>query len=347
MSDIAHSERDKDRRAEVAGEWLLLLRENEVPEETVSRWIEWCHSDERNLRAFEELQSLWQAAARHPPDAQQLALLLRSDDRGVRRRRSARQRMLSTRGWIGMAASAAALCLVALLLVGKFGAPLENRGVRRAGPTDSVTTPLATNQETVLPDGSQVDLGARSAIDVAYTGTQRRLELRSGQAFFRVKHDATHPFVVQAGNIRVTAVGTAFDVRNSGTQVAVTVQEGTVEVTDAGNHGTPAQATAGYQLVIDTSTGASRRSIVDPQMATAWRSGRLEFAGDSLDVVIASVNRYSARQIVLGDPSLGKLTFTGTVFVDSIDASLDGMQQVFPLDVHRSSREVILVKRAN
>ena len=51
------------------------------------------------------------------------------------------------------------------------------------------------------------------------------------------------------------------------------------------------------------------------------------------------------RPIALGDSSLGKLTFTGTVLVDSIDASLDAMQQVFPLEVHRSEHQVILIKR--
>ena len=80
--------------------------------------------------------------------------------------------------------------------------------------------------------------------------------------------------------------------------------------------------------MVDSSTGATRRSIVDPQMATAWRAGRLEFAGDSLATVIASVNRYSVRPIVLEDPALAQLTFTGTVFVDAIDASLDAMQQI-------------------
>ena len=118
-----------------------------------------------------------------------------------------------------------------------------------------------------------------------------------------------------------------------------------MEVTNAAAHAEPMRAEAGYQLVLDTVTGAVRRSIVDPGMAVAWRAGRLEFAGDTLDVVIASVNRYTSRPIVLGDPALGKLTFTGTVFVDSIDASLDAMQQVFPLEVHRSEHEVILVER--
>jgi transmembrane sensor len=345
MIDVARSGEERGRSGE-AGEWLLRLNDPEVSEETLAQWIEWCDSDERNLRAFEQMQSVWRAAAKHPPDARQLALLMRSDHQGPDRGRPSRM-VPRARRWFAVVASIAAISAMALLLLREPGARLGNPTVLRAGTVDSVNTPVAMNQEAVLPDGSRVELGARSALDVEFTGTQRTLELRTGQAFFRVKHDSAHPFIVDAGNVRVIAVGTAFDVRKSGTQVAVTIQEGTVEVRSVVNQdATPVRATAGYQLVIDTPTGIIRRSIVDPEMTTAWRSGRLEFAGDPLDVVIASVNRYSARPIVLGDPALGQLIFTGTVFVDSIDASLDAMQQVFPLDVHRSEHEVILIKRA-
>ena len=61
--------------------------------------------------------------------------------------------------------------------------------------------------------------------------------------------------------------------------------------------------------------------------------------------MIASVNRYSVRPIVLEDPALAQLTFTGTVFVDAIDASLDAMQQVFPLRVQRAALEIVIVRR--
>ena len=54
MTDTLQSEPAKDRREQRAGEWLLLLREQDVSEDTVARWIEWCHGDDKNLRAFED-----------------------------------------------------------------------------------------------------------------------------------------------------------------------------------------------------------------------------------------------------------------------------------------------------
>jgi transmembrane sensor len=343
MSDGQVSDRGDARRTQAASNWLITLGESDIPETTVLEWIEWCESDPRNLREFEKMQSLWRAMAEQPPDAQQLAELRRPEVTLSEGQRRPRKPTRFAR--LAIAASIAMLCVIVWVAGGSAGIRLIRNGAEHTARIDSVQTPVATNRQAVLPDGSHVDMGARSILDVDFTGTQRRLKLRHGQAFFRVKHDATHPFVVDAGNIRVIAVGTAFDVRRSGAEVSVTVQEGTVEVQKDGSAMAPVRATAGYQLVFDTATGEMRRSIVDPEMALAWRDGRLEFAGDTLDAVIESVNRYAPRPIVIADPALGKLTFTGTVFVDSIDASLDAMQQVFPLQVRRSEHEIILMAR--
>jgi ferric-dicitrate binding protein FerR (iron transport regulator) len=62
-------------------------------------------------------------------------------------------------------------------------------------------------------------------------GTSTREVFLEGQAFLRVRHDSTRPFVVNAGGTRAIDLGTAFEVRaypNEGVRVAVT--EGVVEV---------------------------------------------------------------------------------------------------------------------
>jgi len=158
--------------------------------------------------------------------------------------------------------------------------------------------------------------------------------------------------VVEVGDLRIVAVGTAFNVRRSGTQVAVTVQEGAVEVSGGEvaarakvDDRQPMRVASGEQLVVNVMSGEVREAAVDPAMALAWRAGRLEFTGDSLDTVVASVNRYSHRSIRLSDPTLGGLSFTGTVFLQDIDAWLDGLQQVFPVKVDRSANAEVVLKR--
>jgi transmembrane sensor len=337
-------------RLEAAGHWLIRLQEDDLSEAEMVEWMQWGAADPRNLQAFEELQSLAEAASAHAPPPSVLTRLLQADPpaepqpalpsaRPVPGPRASRLRRYF---WPAIAATAAVACVAGWLAFETGGS--HRGGALRAATVDTLRTRLGANQSAVLPDGSNVDIGARSVIEVDFRGPRRRLQLKDGQAFFKVRHASSQPFVVNAGEVEVVAVGTAFDVRRSRTEVAVTVQEGVVNVIPNGG-GAAVRTPAGYQAVFDIGTRRIHRAVVDTEAALAWRDGRLEFNGDSLDAVVASVNRYSQRRVIIRDRQLGQLAFTGTVFIDSIDASLDALAEVFPLEVQRNEREVILTAR--
>ncbi|MGD9599284.1 MAG: FecR domain-containing protein [Steroidobacteraceae bacterium] len=325
------------QRLQEAGLWLIRLQEDALTDREMSDWVTWCERDPENLEAFEQLRALWQAADRLPNDRQPLL----------------RKRIPL---WASLAAS-----IVLALVVGAISHATRDRPVSwHASGRELMQTSVAQNQPAILPDGSQLEIGGHSTVAVQYGVLERKLQLRDGEAFFRVQHDAGRPFIVEVGDLQIVAIGTAFNVRRAGPQVAVTVQEGAVEVRSKRGDGpagpgladpaaaktmaldAPVSVHAGQQLVVDSRTGASHQSPIDPTVVLAWRSGRLEFVGDSLGTVVASVNRYAERPITLGDPGLGKLTFTGTVFLESIDAWLDGLQQVFPVTVERSESVAVV-----
>src|SRR6185503_10826379 len=127
------------------------------------------------------------------------------------------------------------LAAAAVLLVA--GAVKLRSGTETVGDSIALTSPeMRTNageQRTFnLADGSTVILGAASTLRVAEGfGTSTREVYLEGQAFLRVVHDSTRPFVVNAAGTRTTDLGTAFEVRaypNEMVRVAVT--EGMVEV---------------------------------------------------------------------------------------------------------------------
>jgi len=64
-----------------------------------------------------------------------------------------------------------------------------------------------------LADGSVVTLDTASRVSLDLTTANREVHLLGGQANFEVAKDKARPFVVYAGDRRITAVGTAFDVR--------------------------------------------------------------------------------------------------------------------------------------
>jgi transmembrane sensor len=349
---------DYGRWREAAG-WLLRLSEDAQSEADISAWIAWCEADPENLLALERLETLWCSVRENPPPAVMVAKLLSAgpalNPQPVANPQPAAPRI---RVPFRLAASIT-LFLGALALVAGSGRwRVDSPKAIPGSPAESV---LAQNQNTVLADGSNVDLGARSSVDVEFTPSHRLLKLRSGEAYFEVRHDKTRPFVVSAGNVQVVAVGTAFDVRRSESEVVITVQEGTVEIFRASQldpklvldpaappsrRNTAASwATAGEQVIFNAASGQVRRSLVDPSVAVAWRQGRMEFIGDSLESVIEAVNRYASRPIVLADPTLGKVAFTGTIFLDSIDQWIDSLPKVLPIVIDRRDQDAIELRR--
>lgn len=76
-----------------------------------------------------------------------------------------------------------------------------------------VSNPRGKVSKVVLPDGSTVWLNADSHLSFPerFVGKTRDVSL-SGEAYFCVKHDARHPFVVTTEQLVTTVHGTVFDV---------------------------------------------------------------------------------------------------------------------------------------
>jgi transmembrane sensor len=327
-------------RLEQASEWLLRMDNPARTEEDVNEWLRWCDEDSENLVAFEAFQTDWRDldALKVGADAEEPVLTAPTARESPRRpvSRIRRRRLLVP------LAAAACLVLVALAVIwlpNEHGSSSPRRQVAAA----------QTNRAATLPDGSRVMLSAQTSINVDFNGSKRNLELSVGEAYFKVKHDRQHPFIVHAGDISVTAVGTAFDVRRESDEVTVTVEEGTVEI--AGNvfasKGLPTtwRAEAGYQLTYSSQGRTAMITNVDTSSALKWRSGELAYVWEPLGAVIEDLNRYSEHKVIIKDPAIAELRFTGTVFTASMDDWLKAVEQVYPVRAERSADgDIVLIE---
>jgi transmembrane sensor len=197
--------------------------------------------------------------------------------------------------------------------------------------------------ETMLSDGSKVELAPRSSIEVSYTDKVRELSLSSGEGYFSVAPNKERPFVVKVGSLNVRAVGTEFNVRRAEGRVVVTVTKGTVDVYPGAAQQISADITRpgpggvrvseGNEVTWATDTKAPMVAAIDTKHAATWRQGRLEYIQEPLSSVIADVNRYSTRQIVIGDKEVGQMSFTGTVLTDETGEWLRSLPSVFPVKI--------------
>jgi transmembrane sensor len=102
----------------------------------------------------------------------------------------------------------------------------------------TASTPRGGTYQVILPDGTHVWLNADSRISfpVQFSEGPRKI-LLSGEAYFEVKKDERHPFIVSSKGQEVTVLGTHFNVNSYADEenIETTLLEGAVKVS-AGDH---------------------------------------------------------------------------------------------------------------
>jgi transmembrane sensor len=198
-----------------------------------------------------------------------------------------------------IAAGAAAICLSAVLA---FAAKLVW--------FDHTLQTVASEFRTVpLSDGSSIVAAPYTSLHHDIGDQQRLISLEEGKAVFRVAKDKSRPFFVEAGRVLVKATGTKFTVERHGSDVSVTMHEGSVVVApSAGSEGTFQVAS----LAADdqwTLSGAEEPNFdhVDGKKELDWSYGRLEFGvGDTVGEAAAEFNQYNATKIIVDKATGGR-----------------------------------------
>ncbi len=294
---------------EQAGEWIVRLSADTLAAEEIAEWVQWCEAQPENLAAFERLQGGWYAL-----DALKIPVPVQAPAK-VRARRIGRI------GW-SAAAGLTVLSLAAYQLWWNEQ-PVQNK-----------VAAADINRSATLPDGSSMVLSARTSVTVDYTGTHRHLNLSRGEAYFEVQHDEVRPFVVRAGEVSVTAIGTAFDVRHEDSRIIVTVADGIVDVAGSGSSSGAAnrwRVAAGYQVAYSSRERTATIALVDTNAILKWREGQLAYLWEPLGTVVEDINRYSTRRVVLQDEQLAALRYTGNVIPESIEDWVAALAGIYPV----------------
>ena len=222
--------------------------------------------------------------------------------------------------------------LLGLAAIGLFGATASWRHWQAQAQrwTSTFATARAGRLVQPLPDGSTLTLDALSQVEVVFDGLSRAVQLRQGAAFFAVSADADRPFVVAAGDVRVTVLGTRFGVEiEPAGAVLVQVEAGQVSVT---RDGQPLAEDLTARQALRISADGTAQSIDEP--AAPWRHGRLQLQAVPLASALARLARYVAYDLQ-SDSRAASLKVSGTVDLAEVDDWLQALPAVLPLRLVR------------
>lgn len=242
----------------------------------------------------------------------------------------------SRRGFLMYGALAA--CLAATVGLASFSALRDDK---------ILTTAKGEFRKVPLQDKSIATINSGTRIEVEFTARQRKINLRKGEAWFEVAKDKSKPFIVEAGDARIRAVGTAFSVRRFANGTEVLVTEGTVEVWSRDQNAQRRQLRAGERafLAQEASVISVARQPSEINRKLAWREGKLILTNQTLNDAVADFNRYSARTIVIVDATLGDKRLFGQYKLDSPELFAKDVSTVLgvPIDI---TADTIFIGRA-
>lgn len=332
-----------------AAEWHSRLGDPGISPITRAQFDDWLAASSRHADAYRAVETMWSHMGEGSVDPRIMAL--RREALGA-----------SKRAWIPRAAAAAALVAIvagaAYLALPSLWNPQLPHASFLAAPKagEGVFKTAVGEQSTVmLSDGSSVALNTDSHIDVDFTSRERRVRLLNGQAWFQVAKNPQRPFIVEAAKQRITAVGTAFDVRLGGREesVQVTLLEGRVTVEPIRSplarlikpQGVPAQLAAGESFVVSATTLATKQRA-DVAKISSWRQGQIVFDDDTLGSAVDEINRYSTTKIVLAEPALSTLRVSGVFKAGHSQSFVETVTGHYPIEVvERTERRVVLAAK--
>jgi transmembrane sensor len=267
---------------EEASEWFVDFRVGDIDQHSRERFDEWLRRSPEHIRAYMEIAKTYvelplgslagkidvdsliayahsgenvvsfndpRAAQPNTPDAMSAAANLReSQPRRVVRTQHLRRRILAAASFVLVVVAAAAVWW-------------------RTERFPSYTTDIGERRSITLPDGSTVDLNARSKLRIEFTEDERRIVLLDGQALFQVAKDKNRPFTVASGEATVRAVGTQFDVNRRPNGTTVTVLEGRVAVYSTSRQEASPTGSAESQSAASAPNATSPRTSAQTQIA--------------------------------------------------------------------------------
>jgi transmembrane sensor len=229
------------------------------------------------------------------------------------------------------------------LLAGGAAACLAAIGAYLLRPS-KYATEVGEVRRLPLGDGSVANINTASSIQVSLNPDKRIVRMDQGEAWFQVAKDANRPFVVEAGSVRVRAVGTAFSVRRRQNGADIMVTEGIVETWTEGTRDKPVRLTAGEKAYVSEADPVNRivSAPTEIDRELAWRDGNIDLAGESLADAVAEFNRHNRRKLVIADPSIAAEPLYGVFHANDPQGFALAVRVSLDVEVHVGESQILI-----
>ncbi len=268
----------------------------------------------------------------------------------------------SRRSWAGVSLKWAAAILVLMMIGGgifwwKRPVSVETGHAtpaivsERPHRNNSIVTRKGSRTHIELPDGSTVMLHGDTRLTYAdgFSEGNRKISLE-GEAFFDIKKDPDHPFVIQTDQIVIRVLGTAFKVRayTKEKKTVTTLVRGLIEVQlkkDMNRHiflhpnevltitdsGLPVLTTDSIRLKCKIAAMAPDSVFGKLPQELDQIKGKLPFKNEQFEEIAAKMEHWYNVTIIFETPVLKKEVLAGAFFEnESLEEALSALKLTTP-----------------
>ena len=168
----------------------------------------------------------------------------------------------------------------------------------------------------VLPDSSTVWLNANARLVYprSFEDVNRKVSI-SGEAFFQVRKDKNHPFIVDIGKLQIEVLGTSFNVMTDtyNDEIRISLLEGKVALYEKGQSSKSAKILMPNQEAkYSPSNGEIMISPIRMDNVMSWITGKFSFEDNTLAEIGEELERAFHVKIHIENEAIRKKSFNVT-----------------------------------
>lgn len=330
-------------------ELILKYLQGEASNSESLQLLDWLRQNPENFSYYEEMRDAWFAAGILQAENESL-INERYKKLHTRIQQSSapsNTSLVSIRRfpqWLKIAAM-----LVVAFLVGALVSSYPNWMTK--GTVDKpvvVEAPYGSKLKMSLADGTQLWLnaGSRLSYSADYNHANRHVELE-GEAYFQVAKNKKLPFVVQARNVEVTALGTAFNLSAYADDnlLQATLVEGSIEVAENQEQVVlyPNQMiTIDLQASLKGAMAYQIEKDINTKLYTSWTERRWIFDRENMLSFAKTIERRYDVEIIFAEESLKDYKISGSIEQQTLGQLLKALQLTLPIAYEIKDKEVVL-----
>jgi len=208
--------------------------------------------------------------------------------------------------------------------------------------------PKGRKSTIILPDGTTVKLNSSSSISYPeqFDSLHRVVQLK-GEAYFEVARDSTKPFSVIAGELKTTAIGTAFNVQawqNEG-HIQVALAEGKVKVqkiTVTEDQEDDYYLNPGQMIIHDSNSNELKIKSFDPNLELGWKNGIIVFQQASMQEFIDKLSRWYGVEFEIKGNPMQPWSIDGQFENESLKEILESLSFTYKISYEIIGEKVII-----